>query len=54
MARLGVEISADYTEKSLHLVGVLKGSAVLPRPTCCAALTVPATVDFISIVRTAR
>ena len=28
MARLGAEISADYADKPLHLVGVLKGSAV--------------------------
>ena len=49
VARLGVQISADYAGKSLHLVGVLKGSAVFLAD-LLRALTVPATVDFISIV----
>jgi len=47
--RLGAEISADYADKSLHLVGVLKGAAVFLAD-LLRALTVPATVDFISIV----
>ena len=49
VARLGVQISTDYAGKSLHLVGVLKGSAVFLAD-LLRALTVPATVDFISIV----
>ena len=49
VARLGVRISADYAGKSLHLVGVLKGAAVFLAD-LLRALTVPATVDFISIV----
>jgi len=48
VGRLGAEISADYADKSLHLVGVLKGAAVFLD--LLRALTVPATVDFISIV----
>ena len=49
VARLGASISADYAGKSLHLVAVLKGSAVFLAD-LLRALTVPATVDFISIV----
>ena len=49
VARLGVQISADYAGKSLHLVGVLKGSAVFLAD-LMRALTIPVTVDFISIV----
>lgn len=49
VARLGVQISADYAGKSLHLVGVLKGSAVFLAD-LLRVLTIPATVDFISIV----
>jgi len=49
VARLGALISADYAGKSLHLVGVLKGSAVFLAD-LLRALTVPATIDFISIV----
>jgi len=47
--RLGARISADYAGKSLHLVGVLKGAAVFLAD-LIRALTIPATVDFISIV----
>ncbi len=49
VTRLGAEISSDYADKSLHLVAVLKGSAVFLAD-LLRALTVPATVDFISIV----
>jgi hypoxanthine phosphoribosyltransferase len=49
VARLALQISADYTDKSLHLVGVLKGAAVFLAD-LLRALTVPATLDFISIV----
>lgn len=49
VARLGALISADYADKSLHLVGVLKGAAVFLAD-LLRALTIPATVDFISIV----
>ena len=49
VARLGARISADYEGKRLHLVGVLKGAAVFLAD-LMRALTIPATVDFISIV----
>ena len=49
VARLAAQISTDYTDKTLHLVGVLKGSAVFLAD-LLRALTIPATMDFISIV----
>jgi hypoxanthine phosphoribosyltransferase len=49
VARLGAAISADYADKRLHLIGVLKGAAVFVAD-LLRALTVPVTVDFISIV----
>ena len=49
VARLGDRISADYAGKALHLVGVLKGCAIFLAD-LLRALTVPATVDFISII----
>jgi hypothetical protein len=49
VARLGTEISAEYTGKRLHLIGVLKGSAIFLAD-LMRALTIPVTVDFISIV----
>ena len=49
VARLAAQISADYTDKTLHLVGVLKGAAVFLAD-LLRALTIPATMDFISIV----
>ena len=49
VARMALQISADYADKSLHLVGVLKGAAVFIAD-LLRALTVPATLDFISIV----
>jgi hypoxanthine phosphoribosyltransferase len=49
VARLAAQISADYAEKPLHLVGVLKGAAVFLAD-LLRALSIPATMDFISIV----
>jgi len=49
VARLGVQISADYAGKSLHVIGVLKGAAVFLAD-LMRAVTIPATLDFISIV----
>jgi len=48
VARLGARISADYAGRPLHLVGVLKGAAVFIAD-LLRALTIPASVDFISI-----
>jgi len=53
VARLGAQISADYAGRQPHLVGVLKGAAVFIAD-LARALTVPATLDFISIVPYAR
>jgi hypoxanthine phosphoribosyltransferase len=49
VARLGARISADYADKPLHLIGVLKGAAIFIAD-LMRALTIPATMDFISIV----
>ena len=49
VARLGAQISADYSGKSLHIIGVLKGAAVFLAD-LMRAVTIPATLDFISIV----
>jgi hypoxanthine phosphoribosyltransferase len=49
VARLGVQISGDYAEKRLHIVSILKGSALFVAD-LMRALSVPATIDFISIV----
>jgi hypoxanthine phosphoribosyltransferase len=49
VARLAAQISADYADKPLHLVGVLKGAAVFLAD-LLRALSIPATMDFISIV----
>ena len=49
VARLAAQISADYADKTLHLVGVLKGAAVFLAD-LLRALSIPATLDFISIV----
>lgn len=46
--RLGWEIERDYTHKPLHLIGVLKGSAIFLSD-LMRALTMPVTLDFISI-----
>jgi len=48
VSRLAAHISADYADKRLHLVGVLKGSAIFLAD-LMRALTIPVTVDFISI-----
>jgi hypoxanthine phosphoribosyltransferase len=49
VTRLGAAISTDYAGKRLHLVGVLRGSAVFLAD-LLRAITIPATIDFISIV----
>lgn len=49
VARLAGQISADYRDRPVHLIGVLKGSAVFLSD-LMRALTVPVTVDFISVV----
>jgi hypoxanthine phosphoribosyltransferase len=49
VVRLAAQISADYADKTLHLVGVLKGAAVFLAD-LLRALSIPATLDFISIV----
>lgn len=49
VARLAARISADYADKTLHLVGVLKGAAVFLAD-LLRALSIPTTMDFISIV----
>jgi len=49
VARLGAQISGDYADRCLHIVSILKGSAVFVAD-LMRALSVPATVDFISIV----
>jgi hypoxanthine phosphoribosyltransferase len=48
VGRLGAMISADYGDTGLHLVGVLKGSALFVAD-LMRAISIPATVDFISI-----
>src|SRR6266542_3094198 len=47
VARLAAEISTDYADKRLHLIGVLMGSTVFIAD-LMRALTIPVTVDFIS------
>jgi hypoxanthine phosphoribosyltransferase len=49
VARLATQISAEYAGKRLHLIGVLKGAAIFLAD-LMRALTIPVTVDFISIV----
>ena len=49
VSRLAAEISRDYADKRLHLVGVLKSSAIFLAD-LMRALTIPVTVDFISVV----
>jgi hypoxanthine phosphoribosyltransferase len=49
VARLAARISTDYADKRLHLVGVLKSSTVFLAD-LMRALTIPVTVDFISVV----
>jgi hypoxanthine phosphoribosyltransferase len=48
VSRLAGQISADYRDRPVHLIGVLKGSAVFLSD-LMRALTVPVTVDFISV-----
>jgi hypoxanthine phosphoribosyltransferase len=49
VARLAREISRDYTDKRLHLVGVLKSATIFVAD-LMRELTIPVTVDFISVV----
>jgi hypoxanthine phosphoribosyltransferase len=49
VARLAERISRDYAERRLHLVGVLKGSAVFLAD-LMRGLSIPASIDFISTV----
>ncbi len=49
VARLAERISADYQDRPLHLIGVLKGSTMFLSD-LMRAITVPVTVDFISVV----
>jgi hypoxanthine phosphoribosyltransferase len=49
VARLGAQISGDYAAKRLHVVGVLKGSTLFVAD-LIRAISIPATIDFISIV----
>ena len=49
VARVAAQISADYANRPAHLIGVLKGSAVFVSD-LMRALTIPVTVDFISVV----
>jgi hypoxanthine phosphoribosyltransferase len=49
VARLGAQISGDYAGKRLHVVGVLKGSALFVAD-LMRVISIPASVDFISIV----
>ncbi|HYB42762.1 MAG TPA: hypoxanthine phosphoribosyltransferase [Candidatus Methylomirabilis sp.] len=49
VARLAAQISADYAGKQLHLIGVLKGSTLFLAD-LMRALSIPVTVDFISVV----
>jgi hypoxanthine phosphoribosyltransferase len=48
VARLAAQISADYHDRAVHLIGVLKGSTVFLSD-LMRALTIPVTVDFISV-----
>ncbi len=49
VARLAADISKDYADKRLHLIGVLKSAAIFLAD-LMRALIIPVTVDFISIV----
>lgn len=46
--RMGAEISADYADKKLLLVGILKGS-VMVMADLMRAITVPVEIDFMSV-----
>jgi len=49
VTRLAGLISTDYSGRPVHLIGVLKGSAIFLSD-LMRAITVPVTVDFISVV----
>ncbi|MCR4843060.1 MAG: hypoxanthine phosphoribosyltransferase [Eubacterium sp.] len=48
IADLGDEISRDYAGKSIHMVGILKGSVIFMAE-LAKHLTVPVTFDFMSV-----
>ncbi len=48
VAELGRQISADYKDKNLMMVSVLKGSVVFMAD-LMRAITVPASIDFMSV-----
>ena len=48
VARLAARISTDYEDRPVHLIGVLKGSAVFISD-LMRAITAPVTVDVISV-----
>jgi hypoxanthine phosphoribosyltransferase len=48
VARLAAQLSQDYADKQLHMVGVLKSSTIFLAD-LMRALTIPVTVDFISV-----
>jgi len=48
VAELGMQISADYSGKELHLIGVLRG-AVMFMADLMRHITVPCSCDFIAI-----
>ena len=48
VAELGRQISADYKDKNLMMVSVLKGSVVFMAD-LMRAITIPASIDFMSV-----
>jgi hypoxanthine phosphoribosyltransferase len=48
VAELGVQISSDYKDKNLLLVGILKGSVVFMSD-LLKEITIPARIDFMSV-----
>ena len=48
VAELGVEISADYGDRDLVMVGVLRGAVVFIAD-LLRALTVPCEIDFMAV-----
>ena len=48
VAELGAQISRDYKDKNLLLVGVLKGSVVFMAD-LMRAITIPARIDFMAV-----
>jgi hypoxanthine phosphoribosyltransferase len=50
VAQLGIQISYDYADKDLVVIGVLKG-VVFFMADLLRAITIPVTVDFLAITR---